>query len=77
VIISGKTCSTHGEIRNAYKILVGKLEERPLGRPRDTCENIRMGLKEICCKGTEWIQLAQDMVQQQIHENMVMSFQVQ
>jgi hypothetical protein len=33
--ISG-TCSAHGEIRNAYKILVGKPEgRRPLGRPRN------------------------------------------
>jgi hypothetical protein len=28
-------CSTNGEKRNAYKLLVGKLEgKRPLGRPR-------------------------------------------
>jgi hypothetical protein len=27
----GRTCSTNGEKRNAYRILVGK---RPLGRPR-------------------------------------------
>jgi hypothetical protein len=37
------------EIRNAYKILVGKPARlRPLGRPRHTWEgNIRMILREI------------------------------
>jgi hypothetical protein len=31
----GRTCSTNGEKRNAYMILVGKPEgKRPLGRPR-------------------------------------------
>jgi hypothetical protein len=30
----GKACSIIGEKRNAYRILVGKLEgKRPLGRP--------------------------------------------
>jgi len=29
------TCSVHGEMRNTYKILVGKPDGmRPLGRPR-------------------------------------------
>jgi hypothetical protein len=31
----GRTCSTNGEKRNAYRILVGKPEgRRPLGRAR-------------------------------------------
>jgi hypothetical protein len=36
-----------GEERNAYKVLVGKSEEkRPLGRPRRTCvDNIKINLK--------------------------------
>jgi hypothetical protein len=34
-----------GEMRNAYKIVVGKPEsKRPLGRPRRTWEDIRMDL---------------------------------
>jgi hypothetical protein len=38
-----------GEMRNAYKILVGKPEgKRPLGRPRHRWEDdIKMGLREI------------------------------
>jgi hypothetical protein len=38
-----------GEMRNAYNILLRKLEEkRPLGRPRHTCEgNIRIDVREI------------------------------
>jgi hypothetical protein len=42
-----------GEMRNAYKILVGKLEgKRPLGRPTDRLEdNIRMAVREIGWEG--------------------------
>jgi hypothetical protein len=42
-------CSTHGEKRNAYRILVGKPEvKRPLGRPRRRWEdNIKMDLEEV------------------------------
>jgi hypothetical protein len=38
-----------GEIRNAYRILVGKPEgKRPLGRPRrNWVDNIKMDLREI------------------------------
>jgi hypothetical protein len=42
-------CSTKGETRNAYKILVGKPEEKsPLGTSRHKWEdNVRMDLREI------------------------------
>jgi hypothetical protein len=45
----GGTCSTDGEARNAYNILVGKPEgKRPLGRTRRRWEdNIRMDLRKI------------------------------
>jgi hypothetical protein len=38
-----------GEKRNAYRILVGKPEEkRPLGRPRSSrVDNIKMDLRDI------------------------------
>jgi hypothetical protein len=44
----GRECSTHGEKRNAYRILVGKPEgKRPLGRSGRRWEgNIRMDLRE-------------------------------
>jgi len=36
------------EVRNGYKILVGKPEgKRPLGRPRLRWEDIRMDLREM------------------------------
>jgi hypothetical protein len=40
----GGACSTNGEKRNAYRILLGKPEgKKPLGRPRHRWEdNIRM-----------------------------------
>jgi hypothetical protein len=45
----GGECSTNGEKRNAYRILVGKPEgKRPLRRPRRRWEgNIIMDLREI------------------------------
>jgi len=49
-----------GEMRNKYKILVGKPEgNRPLGRPRYGREdNIKMDLWKIGWKCVDWIQLA-------------------
>jgi hypothetical protein len=50
------------EMRNAYKILVGKLEgKRPLKRPRHRWDDtIKMNLREIGWDGVNWIHLAQD-----------------
>jgi hypothetical protein len=57
----GGACSTNGERRNAYRILVGKPEgKRPLGRPRRRwVDNIKMDLREIGWDGIDWIDLAQ------------------
>jgi hypothetical protein len=50
-----------GEIRNAYKILVGKPKEKnPRVRPRRRWEdNIRIDLMEIWWEGVDWMHLAQ------------------
>jgi hypothetical protein len=50
------------EKRNAYRILVGKPEEkRPLGRPRCRwVDNLKINLREIGWDGVDWIDMAQD-----------------
>jgi hypothetical protein len=51
-----------GEMRNSYRLLVGKPEgKRPLGRPR--CRwmgNIRLDLVEVGWSDVNWIGLAKD-----------------
>jgi hypothetical protein len=73
-----RACSTNGETRNAYRILLGKPEgKRPLGRPRRRwVGNIRMDLGEIGWDGMDWIDLAQDMDQWRALVNTVMNFRV-
>jgi hypothetical protein len=58
----GGSFSTNGEKRNAYRLLVGKPEEkRPLGRPRRRwVGNIRLDLGEVEWGDVDWIGLAQD-----------------
>ena len=59
-----RTCSTYGEIRNAYRagVLLGKPEsKRPLGKPRYRWEdNIKMDLREVGCDPRDWKTLAED-----------------
>jgi hypothetical protein len=63
-----------GEKRNAYRILVGKLEgKRPLERPRRRwVDNIKMDLTEIC-DSMDWIDLAQNSDQWRALVNTVMN----
>jgi hypothetical protein len=47
------------EIRNAYRIMVGKPEgKRPFGRPKNRNGAIKLNLK---LRKYDWVQLAQDM----------------
>ena len=58
----GGVCSTYGERRGVYRVLVGKPEgNRPLVKPRHRWEdNIKIDLQEVGCGGVDWIELAQD-----------------
>jgi hypothetical protein len=58
----GGPCSTKGEKRNVYRLLVGKPEgKRPLGRPkRRWVDNTRLDLGEVGLGDVDWIGLAKD-----------------
>jgi hypothetical protein len=58
----GGVRSTHGELGNTYKILIGRPEEkRSLGRAKRRWEDhIKMDLKEKGLEGVDWIHLAKD-----------------
>jgi hypothetical protein len=73
-----RTCSTNGENRNAYRILVGKQEgKRQLGRPRRMWnENIKMDLRELVWRCMDWIDLAEDRDQWRALVNMVMNLRL-
>jgi hypothetical protein len=74
----GRACSTKGETRNTYRILVGKPEgRRPLGRQRRRwVDNIKMDLREVEGDGMDWIDLAQDRDQWRAVMNTVLNFRV-
>jgi hypothetical protein len=67
-----------GEMKNAYRILVGKPEEkRPLGRPRRRwVNNIKIDLRKIGWDGMDWIDLVQDKDQWRALVNKVMNLRV-
>jgi hypothetical protein len=67
-----------GEMRGAYRALVGKPEgRRPLGRPRRKWEdNIKMDLREVEWGVMDWINLAQDRDRWQALVNAVMNLWV-
>jgi hypothetical protein len=64
-----------GEKRNAYRILVGKVEgKRPLGRPRrGWVDNIKIDVREKGCNDMGWIDLAQNNVQWRVLMKTVMN----
>jgi hypothetical protein len=71
-------CSTHGTLKNAYKILDGRPKwKRPVGRSRRRWEgNIRMDLTERGWEGVDWILLAQDRDQWWAVVNTVMNLRI-
>jgi hypothetical protein len=74
----GGSCSTNGENRNAYRLLVGKPEgKRPLGRPRRRwVDNIRMDLGEVGLGDVDWIGLAKDRNRWRALVNLVLNLRV-
>jgi hypothetical protein len=70
----GRIFSTNGEKRNAYRILVGKLEgKRPLGRTGRRWMN---SISEIGWGSMDWIDLAQNRNQWRALVNTVMNLRV-
>jgi hypothetical protein len=74
----GGPCSTNGENRNTYKLLVGKPEGKiPLGRPRRRwVDNSRMDLGEVGWGDVDWIGLAQDRNRRRAVVNSVLNLRV-
>jgi hypothetical protein len=71
----GRACSTNGEKRNVYTILVeNPKRKRPLGRSRCRwVDNVKMDLRRIGCVGMDWIDLVQDSDQWWAFVNTVMN----
>jgi hypothetical protein len=74
----GGKCSTNGEKRNSFRLLVRNLEgKRPLERPKLVwVNNIKMDLGEIGLSGLGWIDLAQDKEQWTVLVNSVTNLRV-
>jgi len=74
----GRACSTYGERRGAYRILVGKPEgKRPLGKLRRRWEeNIKMDPQEEVWRDMDFIDLAEDSDSWRGFVNAVMNLRV-
>ena len=71
----GGSCSTYGEKRGVYRVLVGKPEgKRPLGRTRHRWgDNIKVDFQESRMRRMDWIDLAHDRDRWQTLVNTVMN----
>jgi hypothetical protein len=74
----GRACSTNGDKRNSFRILMGKPEgKRPLRRPRCRwVDSTKLDFREIGWDGMDWIDVAQDMDQWRGLANTVMKLPV-
>jgi hypothetical protein len=74
----GGSCSTNGEKRNVYRLLVGKPEgKRPLGRPRRRwVDNIKLDLGAVGWGDVDWIGLSKDRNRRGALVNSVLNLQV-
>jgi hypothetical protein len=74
----GGACSSDGERRGVYRVLVGKPEgRRTLRRPRCRWEDdIMMDLQGVGCGDMDWIELAQDRDRWKALVNVVMNLRV-
>jgi len=70
-------CSTIGDIKGAYRVLVGKREgKRLLGRPRHRWDDIKMDLQRILMGGLDYVDLVQNREKWRALLNAVMNFRV-
>ena len=74
----GGACSTYGESKCLYRVLVGKPEgKRPLGRPgRGWEDDIKLYLQEVGCGGMDGFDVAQDRDRWRACVNAIMNLRV-
>jgi hypothetical protein len=74
----GGACSTNGEKRNAYRILIGNPEgKRPLRRTTGRLvDNIKIDLRKIGWDGVDRIDMAQDRNQWRYLVTTLLNFRV-